>query len=213
MRSSDRRDQQTRSSSLRCDGKTDCKDFTDEINCRVIEFDSSYNKYLSPPVPGAEDLLSQPRLPVLASLRLHALSTFDPVNASYQTKFTVTLKWTDSRLKYNNLRPAPDTNRMGPAETEKIWFPFFIFDNTNKKVENIIDAKSVLKVVRNGSGELSDQQHTENKYIFPGRENYIEYQRFYSEQFECDYFLHWYPFDYQTCYIDIKPSSGLNVSF
>ena len=123
----------------------------------MIEFDSSYNKYLSPPVPGAEELPSQPRLPVLASLRLHALSTFDPVNASFQTKFTVTLKWRDSRLKYNNLRPTPDTNRMGPAETEKIWFPFFIFDNTNKKVENIIDAKAVLKVVRNGSGGLSDQ--------------------------------------------------------
>ena len=175
----------------------------------MIEFDSSYNKFLSPPVPGVEDHLEEVRLPVLASIRVHALNTFDPVNASYQTKFTVTLKWTDSRLKYNNLRAVPETNRMGPVESEKIWFPYFIFDNTNKKVENIIDTKSALKVIRNGSGELSDAEHTENKYIFLGRENYIEYERFYSEQFECDYFLHWYPFDYQTCYIDIKPSSGV----
>ena len=175
---------------FRCDGKTDCKDFTDEIHCRVIEFDSSYNKFLSPPV-GVEDQLQEVRLPVLASVRLHALNTFDPVNASYQTKLTVSLKWTDSRLSYNNLRAEPETNRMGPGESGKIWFPFFTFDNTNKKVENIIDAKSSLKVIRNGSGELSEAEHTENKYIFLGRENYIEYERFYSEQFECDYFLHW----------------------
>ena len=132
----------------------------------MIEFDSSYNKFLSPPVPDVRDLLQHPRLQVLASIRLHALNTFDPVNASYQTKFTVTLKWMDTRLKYNNLRAAPETNRMGPAETEKIWFPYFVFDNTNKKVENIIDAKSALKVIRNGSGELSEMEHTENKYIF-----------------------------------------------
>ena len=154
----------------------------------MIEFDSSYNKFLSPPVVGLAD---QVRLPVMVTVRLHALNTFDPVNASYQTKLTVSLKWTDSRLNYNNLRAEPETNRMGPVESEKIWFPFFTFDNTNKKVENIIDAKSSLKVIRNGSGELSDAEHTENKYIFPGRENYIQYERFYSEQFECDYFLHW----------------------
>ena len=170
----------------------------------MIEFDSSYNKFLSPPVQVEEN-----RLPVLVSIRLHALKTFDPVKASYQSKFTVSLKWKDSRLVYNNLRALPKTNRMEPAEREKIWFPYFIFDNTNKKIENIIDAQSTLKVIRNGSGQLSEPENTENKFVYQGRENYIEYERFYSEQFECDYFLHWYPFDYQTCYIDIKPSYGV----
>ena len=48
----------------------------------------------------------------------------------------------------------------------------------------------------NGSGKLSDQQHTEKKYIFPDRDNYIEYQRLLLAV--RDYFLHWYPFDYQS---------------
>ena len=34
----------------RGDGKSDCWDFTDEVDCRVIEFDSTYTKFLSLPV-------------------------------------------------------------------------------------------------------------------------------------------------------------------
>ena len=84
---------------LRCDGKTDCKDFTDEMDCRVIEVDSSYNKFLSPPVEAGETKLS-----VLASVSLHSVSSLDPVLASYEAEFTVTLQWRDERLNFNNLR-------------------------------------------------------------------------------------------------------------
>ena len=71
-----------------------------------------------------------------------------------------------------------------------------------------MDENAALKVVRKGIGLLSGLDKTENKYVFDGSENYIEYERYYSQAFECEYFLHWYPFDSQMCYLDIKPSSG-----
>ena len=191
---------------LRCDGKTDCKDFTDEIDCRVIEFDSSYNKFLSPPVEAGETKLS-----VLASVSLHSVSSLDPVLASYEAEFTVTLRWRDERLSFNNLRAESNMNSIKPAETEKIWFPEFYFDNTREKVKNIIDDSAVLRVLRNGSGGLSSSEDTENKLIFRGGENWLQYQRFYSLQFHCNFYLHWYPFDYQTCYIDIKTPLNIRV--
>ena len=191
---------------LRCDGKTDCKDFTDEMDCRVIEVDSSYNKFLSPPVEAGETKLS-----VLASVSLHSVSSLDPVLASYGAKFTVTLRWRDERLSFNNLRAESNMNSIRPAETEKIWFPEFYFDNTREKVKNIIDDSAVLRVLRNGSGGLSSSEDTENKLIFRGGENWLQYQRFYSQLFHCDFNLHWYPFDYQTCFLDIKTPLNIRV--
>ena len=126
----------------------------------------------------------------------------------YENQFTVVLKWYDSRLLYNNLRLPPKINGMRPNEYEQIWFPNFIFRNTKKKVKSLMDENAALKVVRQGSGSLSGLEKTENKYVFHGDENYIEYERFYSQEFECEYHLNWYPFDSQICYLDIKPSSG-----
>ena len=187
----------------RCDGKTDCKDAADELECRVIESNPSYNRFISPP---GED-----KLPVMTSVTLHSFSRLDPILASYRAEFTVILSWRDARLEFINLEDQPSKNTIGPAEME-IWFPNFFLDNTRDKVENTLDTKSVLRVVRSGVGVVSSSQETENKLLFPGRENSVQYERFYSEEFHCDFFLHWYPFDHQSCYIDIKPSSNTKVS-
>ena len=187
----------------RCDGKTDCKDAADELQCQVIESNPSYNKFISP--PGEE------KLPVMTSVTLHSFSRLDPILASYRAEFTVILSWRDARLEFINLEDQPSKNTIGPAEME-IWFPNFYLDNTRDKVENTLDTKSVLRVVRSGVGVVSSSQETENKLLYPGRENSVQYERFYSEEFHCDFFLHWYPFDHQSCYIDIKPSSNTKVS-
>ena len=177
------------------------KDFTDELGCSVVEIDTSYNRFLSPPHSGS-------RLSVNVSLTIHSISGFDPILSIYENQFTVVLKWYDSRLLYNNLRLPPKINAMKPNEYEQIWFPYFIFRNTKSKVKSLVDENAVLKVVRNGSGSLSGLDKIENKYVFHGDENYIEYERFYAQDFECEYFLHWYPFDRQICYLEIRPSSG-----
>ena len=191
---------------FRCDGKTDCKDSSDELNCRVVEVDSSYNKFLSPPVI---DTSNSEELKILSSVTIHSLSSFDPVGADYQVQFTVILKWFDTRLSFNNLRSPPEVNSLQPVEMDQIWFPYFMFENTNKKEFSLLDNRSSLKIIKMGPGKINGNQDTENKYIFNGNENYIEYKRFYSEIFQCEYSLHWYPFDTQICYLDIKSSPDL----
>ena len=181
------------------------KDSTDEIGCSVVDIDTSYNRFLSPP-NSAKTQAS--KLSVNVSLTIHSINGFDPILSMYENQFTVVLKWYDSRLLYNNLRQEPKINAMRPNEYAQIWFPNFIFRNTKKKVKSLMDENAALKVVRKGIGLLSGLDKTENKYVFDGSENYIEYERYYSQAFECEYFLHWYPFDSQMCYLDIKPSSG-----
>ena len=108
------------------------------------------------------------------------------------------LKWRDERLRFINLQANSNMNSIRPAEIDQIWLPEFYFDNTREKVKNIIDDSAVLRVLRNGSGVLSSSEDTENKLIFRGGENWLQYQRFYSQLFQCNFFLHWYPFDYQV---------------
>ena len=191
---------------FRCDGKADCKDSSDELECSVVDLDTSYSKFLSPPIP---DNSSSTKLVIGSSISLNSLSAFDPILGNYDVKFTVQLKWVDGRLKFNNLRSPPELNSLQPDEMGKIWFPFFIFDNTKKKNLSLLDGKASLKIIKLGDGTLSSYQDTENKFIFKGFENAIEYTRFYSDQFECEYAFHWYPFDTQTCYLDITATSDL----
>ena len=124
-------------------------------------------------------------------------------------KFTMSLKWFDGRLKFNNLRSYPKINTLKPTEISNIWFPHFIFENTKDKKLNIMDDKASIKVLKMGDGKLSSMEEYENKYLYLGYENYLEYERFYVEKFECDYFFHMYPFDTQTCYMEVTATTDL----
>ena len=183
----------------RCDGKTDCKDESDEKDCFVVEIASHYHKYLTPKIEQGENLI------VSSNTIVHSVTNFNPNIGSFEAEFTLSLKWFDNRLKFNNLRHNPEMNKLEPEEEDKIWFPMFIFDNTKNKGVGIIDAKSSIQVWRAGNGILSGNHDLENKYVFSGEENFMMYERFYSEIFSCSYNLHWYPFDTQTCNIDIHP--------
>jgi len=192
----------------RCDGKTDCQDKSDEEECRVVEMSQSYNKYLSPLPPNAEG--EDPgKLPIYSSMAVHLLSSFDSITGSYRAEFTLELKWYDDRLSFNNLRSSPKVNQIQPEEEARLWFPAFVFENTKQKIPGLVDGKSSLKVVKGGAGYISGSTAVENKLVFSGKDNFIVYERFYSEVFDCSFHLHWYPFDTQVCYLDVEPDAEL----
>ena len=175
-----------------------CKDASDEENCRVVVIDPSYNKHLTPLTGEGE------KMEIFSDTVLHSVSNFNPNTGKFQAEFTFGLRWFDNRLKFNNLRSPPHDNLLKPDEAEIIWFPLFIFENTDNKKIGIIDAKSSLNVKQEGVGKLSGDHELENKFVYSGADNYITYKRFYSEAFDCSYSLQWYPFDTQTCHMDIR---------
>ena len=161
---------------------TNCDDNSDEFQCSIVEMDSSYNRFLSPP-----PLEVGAKLRVNVSVKIHSVDNFDTIAGSFASQFTLNLKWYDGRLEFNNLRIKPKT--IDPKEFLQIWFPYFKFDNTRTKEISLVDEKSYFKVFKEGKGELANGKDIENKYIFSGNHNPLSYGRFYSLDFECDFSL------------------------
>ena len=189
----------------RCDGVANCKDKIDEIDCNVAEIDPSYNKRLAPP---PEKGLS--KIQVELDITINTFNSFDLIESSFELELVLALKWYDSRLVFNNLRKSMSSNLMGPEEANSIWFPTIVLENTKKKLEFVVDAKSVISVERNGTGKLTDFTFSENKEIFTGAENPLHYERLDNIKLNCFYHLSWYPFDTQQCYILIGQPKILN---
>ena len=120
---------------------------TDEIECKVIQMDSGYNKLLTPP-PGEEN----EKVPVTIDVTINSFSSFDISESKFKLQLVLGVKWFDARLKYNNLRPMKSSNMMGPMEKSSIWFPAVVFENTEEKLKSVVDEKAVIVVEKKGNG-------------------------------------------------------------
>ena len=192
---------------LRCNGKPECKDNSDELECTIVIKDESYNKFLAPPpvaMRGQVDIVQ-----INVSITVFSLKAFDPISSTFKSQFKVALTWLDPRLRFGNLRNSSVSNLMSPSEKVSIWFPSFLFRNTEKRVKSLVDKESAIFVLKRGVAEKSDITSTENKLLYKGLENPIRYERYYSLILECEYQLQWYPFDSQLCYLDLEPREDL----
>ena len=187
----------------RCNGKPDCKDKSDELECTIVVKDDSYNKFLAPPP------VEQGKLLINVSVDIFTVRSFDPIESSFQSQFQVYLTWIDRRLSFSNLRNSSESNGLSPKEQEIIWIPAFIFENTNDKMKSIVDESSRIIIIKEGDATRTDDASTENKLLYTGLENPITYERFYNLKLECDYSLQFYPFDTQKCSIKMQPRKDL----
>ena len=178
----------------RCNGVTNCKDKTDELECKIVQMDSSYNQLLSPP-PGE----GREKVEVIIDVTINSFNSFDITESNFEVQMVLGMSWFDARLNYNNLRQKMSKNIMGPNEKNSIWFPTLLFENTKQKLKSIIDGEALVMVERNGSGKAVDDTFTENTLLYRGHENSINYQRLDNIKFSCLYQLQWYPFDSQKC--------------
>ena len=90
---------------FRCDGIPHCKDSSDESSCQVVNIDSTYSKFLSPPAQ-SECSNETSRLGVFSSITVHSMEAFDPVGGDYLVKFTVKMrgKWCETHLRAKQMQ-------------------------------------------------------------------------------------------------------------
>ena len=125
-----------------------------------------------------------------------------------QLKFNLRMEWVDGRLEFYNIKLDETMNVITTEELERIWLPIIVFDNTESDQRSILDGKSFATIKRMSRGIGSDSTFSEDIDIYKGSENTITMSRLYNIEFFCDYDMRWYPFDAQTCFMDMKLGGG-----
>ena len=129
----------------------DCMDHSDEFNCEKFLIDPGYIKTSPPPVAVVR-AGQVPKQNANNKLKLHTkiviynVLELDEVRSVMILKLKLTVYWTDTELKYFDLKPNGDMNTLTPSEIEQIWIPTLLFTDT--KYSQFVDFKNNTAVVQ-----------------------------------------------------------------
>ena len=84
---------------LRCDGRRQCRDGTDEQDCTLVQPAVGYDRFLTPPPAKPED----ESLVVNMTLEILNIVNIDQVKGIFYTTVSVQALWFDSGLSYNKI--------------------------------------------------------------------------------------------------------------
>ena len=183
----------------RCDQAPDCKDKSDERNCKMMVREEGYNKGVPPfTVDGSI-------VPVQLNISIDLLKIVDMEETDHKIdfQFEITLKWKENnRVVYHNLKRDNNLNVLSTEDISNMWLPQVIYDNTDQKEVTRLGAmwewSTPISVIREGSFIRSGLDVVDETEIFKGGENTLSMQQVYTWQFQCTYNLKDYPFDTQV---------------
>ena len=184
----------------RCDGRTDCDDKSDELDCKIVAAENAYNKGMNPSPKNRSE-----KAKIIVSVKIKAILSINEIDQSFHVSYKLTSKWKDPRLTYHNLKKNSNLNVLTEDEQSLIWTPTLVLVNTKATETVIQDKQTLTKVVANTNftHSITDITSLQNIYIFDGQENDVEMTRAVETDFICKYNMAMYPFDTQTCTMDL----------
>ena len=181
---------------VRCDGKVDCEDTSDEESCKLAVVLPSYNKEMNPP-----PIKGETKVKVTLAVDIEDILEVEEINKMFHVKYILSTSWIDPGLTYHHLKRNPDQNILSKVEKSSIWTPRVIFANTKATDNSILDDNSLVQIIPNANFTFTKTGMTDhqNIYIFNGENTKLEMTRAYETEFLCSYNMAWYPFDSQKC--------------
>ena len=123
---------------------------------------------------------------------------------SFNSKLTLVLEWYDERVTFSNLKTEDLTNLLGYQKSTEIWIPPLIFNNTKQNVMVALDPTASLFINKRGSPKMAPRSSVNEDFHYRGSENVFVYRVDYEMTYNCEFILFKYPFDTQTCQIEIS---------
>ena len=184
----------------RCDEVSDCRDQSDESNCKKVHLKGSYRKS-TPPVKVYEvngERKVEPAI-VEVNMTLIDIGKITEANNELSIKFKLGLEWNETRATYHNLKRNKHENTMSSKETSEIWIPSIIFQNDILSEEALLG--STIYVKRKGPFTRNEDNSLDEIEYFKGNENPISMNQRHSRTFKCIFDLTYFPFDTQVNYL------------
>ena len=113
----------------RCDGRVDCDDKSDELDCQLVEETKTYKRHKPPP---PQDL-KLTKAEVNMSIEVINVGSIDEIEATVEFQFILHLTWFEGRVNFLNLRAAGQS-ALGVQEMEYLWVPKIEFHNTKERM-------------------------------------------------------------------------------
>ena len=120
-----------------------------------------------------------------------------------ELKFKVEMQWRDARVSFYNIKTDEKMNSLSLEEQLSLWTPTVVFWNTKNQLRTVNDRYTFASIRREANGTIIGKEANQDIEVFVGSENRITISRVYSIQFYCDYQMAWYPFDQQTCHVEM----------
>ena len=145
------------------------------------------------------------------SFKLNEILEISEERQTLVTMFSLLLSWYDQRLQYHDLQAAPHHNTLDNKRKKKIWIPDVKFINNHAGVLTssiASDRSAKVKVERNSLGKKNSPRDAMRRILYEGHENKIKKLGYYSVNTVCIFDLVFFPFDRQTCEIEMDIESS-----
>ena len=110
----------------RCNQLPDCRDESDERNCKILVLKDGYNMEVPP-------IVSSDPVNVSVSIDVLKLVDIDEEDYSIEIQFEITLAWKEKRATYQNLKERDSLNALLKGDINSFWLPKVIYENTDQK--------------------------------------------------------------------------------
>ena len=152
-----------------CDGISDCKDKSDELNCQSIQFDATYTNNLPPLSMEAKH--NKEKFPVYIDMNILLVLELNEISSWMKLQLELDVKWIDPRLKFANLKAGEQRNILSSEQKEKLWVPSLTFANNKEKMKAVFGSDSIGDIIltENATFDLSPLSSLIKTRIFNGK--------------------------------------------